>query len=152
MGLHNPIEWTVERAQAEFGHDRRTISSRLRQLGIKPEHDGGRYSTKQICAAIYGDYELERIRKIREEADNFALDNAQTRRELIDLAALCRETEPIFTLLKQRVMNLPVDRALKDELCNDIANLLTAIEPGQSQSERDLAGPTRGDNTAKAAA
>jgi hypothetical protein len=79
-----PIRWTVEKAASEFQIDRKTLSKRIRGGDIRPGTDG-RFSTEQICAAVFGDYRREQLREMRERADKLTLENQLTRKERIPL-------------------------------------------------------------------
>lgn len=76
------VRWSLRDAEAEFPIHRDTLSKRLLQLGEKPD-DKDTFSTKQICAAVFGDREAEKARLNKEQADRVALDNAERRRALI---------------------------------------------------------------------
>jgi hypothetical protein len=87
------IRWTVERASSEFQIDRKTLSKRIRAGDIYPRDDG-KFSTEQICAAVFGDYRREQLRELRERADKLALGNQVTLGERIpldDVASLNNE-------------------------------------------------------------
>jgi len=85
MRKDGAIRWTKNLAVAEFGIAEKTLTGRLRKHGIQPDKDG-RYSTSQICKAIFSDIDSEKLRLIREQADKVALENANARRELIPAA------------------------------------------------------------------
>lgn len=77
-----PIRWTIERAGAEFATNPRTISSRLKGAGVEPGADG-KFSTLQICSAVFSDYEQERTRLTKAQADQAELDLARARNEVL---------------------------------------------------------------------
>lgn len=116
------LRWTIEGAASEFNIDRRTLAKRLKTEGILPGDDD-RFSTADICAAKYGDYEKERTRKMKEDADNMALENAKARGELISLPDYLKTSEEIAARHKQRIMGLAIPDADKDALLSDIAEL-----------------------------
>lgn len=62
------IRWTISAAASEFGCDDKTLSSRIRRESIEPGEDG-KFSTAQICAALFGDIGQHRLRKMKAEAD-----------------------------------------------------------------------------------
>lgn len=138
------VRWTLEKAAPEFDINPRTLAKRVKTSGLLPGEDG-KWSTLQIHKAVSGDYEYERTRKTREEADNFALDNAQARRELVDLASLTTLTNPIMATLAQRIANLPCEAHLKDEIRRDIAKLLSVIRPGPLADKRGATEPMADD-------
>lgn len=65
---HAGIRWTVNAAASEFSHDRRTIRRRLSAAGEQAGPDG-KFSTQQICRAVFNNLELERTRLTRAQAD-----------------------------------------------------------------------------------
>lgn len=82
---HAGLRWTLEVAAREIGMHSRTLNNALVQIGEKPDEDG-KFTTPQILKAAFGDIESEKLRKVREEADKIALENARTRRELVPAA------------------------------------------------------------------
>tara|TARA_R110000868_G_C10862841_1_gene761634 strand:+ start:1065 stop:1508 length:444 start_codon:yes stop_codon:yes gene_type:complete len=82
MKKEKAIRWSKWRAAQEFGIDQKTLTGRLTRYGIE-EGDDKCFSTKQICDAIYGDIDGEKLRLTKEQADEKALSNAERRRELI---------------------------------------------------------------------
>lgn len=109
------VRWTVSRGEAEFGIGRDTLSKRLHTLGEQPGDDG-RYSTRQICSAVFGDTAAEKARLAREQADRVAMDNAERRRELIAVADAQRIAGRYVFAARQRILAL----ALSDEEKNAI--------------------------------
>lgn len=75
-------DWTIEVAAAEFGVNPKTLSNRMKRYGIAPNQSGG-YTTKQICEAVFGDIDNEKFRLVKEQADKIAIENKQSRRELV---------------------------------------------------------------------
>jgi len=82
----------MERASAEFGINPRTLSARMKQLSVLPADDG-KYSTKEIARAVFGDLEMERIRKTSAEADQIEMENKTKAGELIDVAEFAKDYE-----------------------------------------------------------
>jgi hypothetical protein len=78
------IRWSVELAASEFQIDRKTLSKRIRAGDIRPGADG-KFSTEQICAAVFGDYRREQLRELRQRADKLELENQVTRKERIPI-------------------------------------------------------------------
>lgn len=76
------IRWTIEKAAAEWDINPRTLSKNLKTDGILAGPDG-KWSTKQINAAVNGDVDAERRANLREDT---ALKTASKEREMIELA------------------------------------------------------------------
>lgn len=114
--------WTIEHAASEFGIDRRTLTKQLAAKGILPGEDK-QFSTREICEAIYDDYEKGRTRKVNEEADQIALANATARSQLADKPDLLRRFETIWADMRARILNSELSDADKDALLHDLARL-----------------------------
>jgi phage terminase Nu1 subunit (DNA packaging protein) len=130
--------WSLEKASSEFGTDRKTITKRIRQNGIQPAEDGT-FSTKQICAAIFGDIHGERLRKTRAEADKIEMDNERERGLVIDVGDVDSMWEVNDLNLKEKFIRIPevfesryhvgmeapecrgILDALVDEVCQEIS-------------------------------
>src|SRR5690349_14379102 len=89
------LRWTIERAASEFQIDRKTLTKRIRGSDILPGDDG-KFSTEQICAAVFGDYRREQLRELRERADGTALENEVTRKERIPIEDVTESFDEIF--------------------------------------------------------
>ncbi len=75
----DPIRWTLRDAEVEFPVQKETLAKRLLKLSI-PAGEDGKYSTVQICAAVFGDYQGEKTRLAKEQADQIAIKNAAARK------------------------------------------------------------------------
>jgi hypothetical protein len=78
------IRWTVEKAASEFQIDRRTLTKRINGADIRPGKDG-RFSTEQICSAVFGDYRREQLREMRARADKLEIENQCIRKERVPI-------------------------------------------------------------------
>jgi hypothetical protein len=83
------LRWNVEIASKEFDVHSETLRKLLIQNDQLPGEDGC-YSTPQITVAMYGSMPAERLRKLKEDADKVALDNAITRGEYLHRGELSR--------------------------------------------------------------
>jgi hypothetical protein len=133
------IRWTVELAASEFQIDRRTLAKRIRAGDIRPGTDG-KFSTEQVCAAVFGDYRREQLREMRERADKLELENQVTRRERIPLdvvMAVNTEVEQaIAGIIKASKLPIAAVNEIFDQL-RDIPNRLgweTKLTESNSQS------------------
>ena len=86
--------------------DSRTVGKRIASAGLKPSAKG--YRTAEVVRAIFGDYEGERLRKIREEADGLAIKNAKERGHLIEAEDVKKKWMDECALIKQRLLTIPV--------------------------------------------
>ena len=106
------IRWTVERAATEFGCARETLSNRLKRAGIIAGADG-RWSTKQICAAVHGDLESEKLRNLRDDAEIKEFELGRLRRELIPAVDVHATWAAIIIALRQAVWNFDAPEAVR---------------------------------------
>src|SRR5438477_9794256 len=84
MGVLKPVRWSVERAASEFQLDRKTLTKRIRSGDIRPGTDG-KFSTEQICSAVFGDYRREQLREMRGRADKLEIETQTMRKERIPI-------------------------------------------------------------------
>lgn len=125
---HEPLHWTIEYASSETGMDRRTLSKNLKQLGIEPAFSDGKFSTAQIMQAVHGSKYAVDLRIKQSEAEDLELTIAERRGKLIDKAELLAIVEPAMVLLIQRVENLPIADALKDDIRSTVADALKGLK------------------------
>jgi len=100
------LRWNLNKAALEFGKDQKTISRGIKRLGLEPGTDG-KFSTAQICAAVFGDIQGQRLRKTTAEADKIELDNARERGEVVELAQTLNAWEVAILNAKERFIRIP---------------------------------------------
>lgn len=116
------IRWTIENAAAEFGINPRTLSARLKQAGTVPGEDG-RYSTKEIASAVFGDLEREKIRKTSAEADEIEKRNRERDGELVDVEEFAKEFDDAAVECVRVIESSALSNAEKDTLRNALADV-----------------------------
>ena len=131
------IEWTLRRAAVEFGLESKTIASRLADAGIQPNKKG-RYTTRQICAALYGDERAEKQRLLAEQIKHAALKNAKQEGSLIALESACFVAQRAAFAVKQRILSLLLPEDEKRGLLAEITALAeTDFSAAESEDDRD---------------
>lgn len=65
----------------------------------------------------------ERLRKLSEEADRIALDNAKFREQLVDEADFLKRWEPIYTAMRQKITGSGLKDHEKDSLLGELSKL-----------------------------
>jgi hypothetical protein len=125
MKRSEAIQWTPTLIAREFGMDSRTVGKRLASADL---NDKKTLNTQEVCRAMFGDIDSEKLRLVREQADKFALDNAASRHELISAKEMQTAVEKCFGALVatvQAASNLEnEDRAkLIANLKQTVANL-----------------------------
>lgn len=123
-----PIRWTVDRAAVEFGIAHKTLRTKLALAGTNPGEDG-RYSTKQIDAAIHDDISEERIRLTKEQADKTALQNAIIRAERPTVEAVYKTHEGIYIALRQTILASHLNDAEQAECLEDLRRAILDSRP-----------------------
>jgi len=114
------VKWSIHQASVEFDIDHGALTKRLKALSIDP-NDEGRFSTMQICAAKYGDYDMERSRKVKEDADGSALDNAKKRNELGEVRQFILFLAEVASAIKQHVNASSMPQQEQDDLNEELA-------------------------------
>ena len=98
------VRWTVAAAAVEFGLDDLTLTKRIKTSEIVPGTDG-KFSTRQICAAVYGDMDGEKLRDVRPRANLLELQEQQLRRELVPVADVQRVWGAVIVAIRQYIWN-----------------------------------------------
>jgi phage terminase Nu1 subunit (DNA packaging protein) len=113
--------------EAECGVDHRTAGKRFKALDIQP-NSKGKFTTKQVMAMLHGDYEAERLRLTKEQADKLALENQQSRKELINVNDLADNLTKFISAARQRVLsNLKLDEDEKDKILSELGQCLDSV-------------------------
>jgi phage terminase Nu1 subunit (DNA packaging protein) len=123
---------TVAEWAREIGFDRNTLMARVVEMGIQPvgKITGGKaagadtYRIRDLFkAALGGDMEAERLRKTREEADKLALQNARSRGETIEVAAVKKLGEAVFVQIRNKILSFPITAEEQDALLKLLLDL-----------------------------
>lgn len=138
------IRWYQGTAASEFGIAPKTLKTRMTRLGIECRKDGT-YSTKQICEAVFGDLDSEKLRLVREQADQVALKNAEARKELVALADIASGLNRAISGIKATIMAASnLEREDKEKIlkaCGDMwqSSLSGPSQPDESDMESTAA-------------
>ena len=116
------VRWSVDLAAKEFGSDRRTISKALGNAGIPPGEDG-KWSTRDIVSAIFGDREAAELRVTVAKAEQLERRNRVAAGELVEVAAVIRFNEELAAALRERVMALDIPHATKEAMLGELRKL-----------------------------
>jgi hypothetical protein len=130
-----PIRWTRQAAAAEFGLDAQTLSNRLLAASISAGDDG-RFSTKQILAAIMGDRGAELTGKTRAEKENWQLRNEVIRKTRIPLEIVEQINDEVLSnvagAIKAREDKV-MTRAAIEELFAELRGIGAAIQKWKAE-------------------
>ena len=123
MKFQKPIRWTIEHAASEFGINPRTLSGGLRRASLEPGEDS-RFSTAQICSAIFGDKEAEEILKIREEREILQIKKGKLLNELLPAEAVERVWAAAVIGWRQKILGTDgLTDAQKREILIDLKTI-----------------------------
>jgi hypothetical protein len=122
---------TVAEWCRETGTERHSVMKRLTEAKAQPVGDAaGRaagaklYRIGDLYRAIGGgEYEAERLRKTREEADKLALANSRARGELVEIAAVKKLGEKVMVAIRNRLLNMPLTDEEKDKCLAELMGL-----------------------------
>jgi phage terminase Nu1 subunit (DNA packaging protein) len=116
------MQWTINKAACEFGLSRETLRKRLTLAELDTKST---YTTKEICRAVFGDINSERLRLTREQADKLALDNEQSRRSLVPVQELIPMLGKFLSAARARIDGDPkLEREEKDKIIEDLGKCL----------------------------
>ncbi len=122
------ITWTIEAAAKEFGRSRTTVTARLADTGAKPDGDG-KYTTKQICEALFGSAHQARLREANARAELAEARTAILHRRWLPADAVDTAWRAIVTTIRQRLLDVPSlvagsDAGLSERIRKQIAEAL----------------------------
>lgn len=115
------MRWKINRAAPEFGVDRRTLAKRLADAG-EAEGAGG-YTTRQILAALYGDLDGEKLRKLSAEADLAEMERDEQARALIRADIVEGTWNEALTNLRAIVMAADIPKVTRAQLIKQLHDI-----------------------------
>ena len=116
------IRWTLGVAATEFGLDRRTMAERVRTSGAVAGEDG-KFSTKQITAAVYGDLAGEKLRKMRAEADLAEMEVREKQKTSIPHEVFFPELDRLHGAIASVIRRSPLPPRDRDEILTELRGL-----------------------------
>jgi hypothetical protein len=135
-------------ALREFSHEVRadsTLAKKLKASGQTPGADG-KYSTVQICSAIYGEGVRERLRGTKERANNWALRNALLRSETLSKDAVVDALGKVFGVIAKLVEASNVTTTEKRDILGAINSWRAAIDRVALKASKQIVA-TNGDHS-----
>lgn len=97
------IRWSITTASAEFGVARDTMRTALRQAG-QVAADDERFTTKQICAALFGDLKAEKTGLTRAQREHWELENKQAAGILINVDEAIGAVHQFTFAIRQKIL------------------------------------------------
>jgi hypothetical protein len=125
-GRHLPrLRWTITQAASEFPVAHNTLADRIRKGGFEPGEDG-KWSTAQICAAIFGDLRGEQTRETKARADKLEIQNLKTLGLVLDKDVVQNFCTGFGMILRKEILASSMTEEEKDESLANIKALLDA--------------------------
>lgn len=119
--------WTLVSASREFGSHREQMERARRANHIEPGEDN-RFSTKQICAMVFGDKQLADARRAEADAESAIRRNLREDLELLPTQAAGAATDPVLIVLRQQICSSSLSEAEKDDMLEGIESGLKNID------------------------
>ena len=135
------LKWNRLMICREIGMDARTVGKRLAEANIRAKA----MSTRQVISALHGDIDSEKLRLVREQADQVALKNAEARKELVALADIASGLNRAISGIKATIMAASnLEREDKEKIlkaCGDMwqSSLSGPSQPDESDMESTAA-------------
>jgi hypothetical protein len=116
------IRWTTAKAGAEFGCDPATLANKIKREGLLPGDDG-MFSTRDICSAVFGDMEGEKLRNLRRDAELKEVELGRLKRELIPAENVQREWSAVIIAIRQAIWNFDAPEAVRRQWLGELRDL-----------------------------
>ena len=133
MKAPKQIRWNVETASREFGINPRTLAKNLANSDAPPGEDG-MFSTRQICSAVFSDYEQERTRLTRAQADQAELDLAKSRNEVLPTDVSFQACSNVLYAVRRVIETSALMPSEKDDIYREIQ----AFKPEKLVEEKEF--------------
>jgi hypothetical protein len=122
-----PLKWNSERAATEFGLTGPTLRKLLAKNSAQADADG-LYSTKQICDAVFGGLNEEKLLTQRQMTRKLELENQITEGSVLNRAALETGFAAVADAMVSRIMVSELDRSAKEDLLRDLSGVPLILE------------------------
>ncbi|SRR5258708_39246444 len=141
------LRWSMVDILREFGHEVRADGTLRKKLRAERQFPGsdGKYSTEQVCAAIYSEATRERLRGTKERADNWSLRNAIMRSESLPKAAVIDALSKTFDVIAQLVQSSALTSQEKKDVLAAISAWRGMVATVAQKASRQLSMSTSGD-------
>jgi len=126
MAAKESIRWTLEKAATEFGLDRTTLSKRITTAGILAGADK-MFSTADICAAVFGDIEGEKLREKRHQANLLEMEEEERRGLLLKKSEVYDQIDKLGIELKANIMACNIGEDEKRDILKTMQANLSKI-------------------------
>lgn len=131
------MRWSLSRASAEFGCARETLKRGFRQEGIDADAEDGKFTTAQICKALFGDLDGEKVRLTRAQADKVEMENRERSKELIEVNAAVDLAQRFCFAARQVIMLSELSEPAKNKILREL-NRLKEIDFNQVEQPEEM--------------
>jgi hypothetical protein len=128
--------WTIDGASREFGCSRTKLASRLSDCGAKPDSNG-KFTTKQICEALFGSAHQARLREANARAELAEARTAILHRKWLPVDLTEAAWRALVTTFRQRLRDIPgsiADAATAGKVRSEIDSALKDL--AQTETEK----------------
>ena len=121
------MRWTLHSAAIDFDLDDKTLDKQIKSCGVITGDDG-KFSTKDICKAVFGDIDGQKLRLVMEQADSFAIKNAASRGQLLPVADVKQHFEGVLVALRSGILASNLEQDEKSELLLNLKRLGESVK------------------------
>jgi hypothetical protein len=114
--------WTIGAAAPEFGVDPKTLSGRIKKEGITPGDDG-KFSTLDICKAIYTDAKAADRELKTEQAEFTRIKKLKLADTLVERGFAQKLWDNVMIACRQKVQDATIPEDLKQGLIRELISI-----------------------------
>jgi len=116
--IAHPLIWTITSAAKEFRIDVDTLEKQMKAAGF--EAFGRTFTSQEIVSAYFGNYEYERTRKVRLDADLAQIEKDKAQDRLVDKEEYVNKFSRFLSIVRQVVSNAVIPEFEKGEMLKQI--------------------------------
>lgn len=117
------VRWTLHAAASDWDIDDKTLEKNIKSSGVIAGEDG-KFSTLDICKAVYGDLKGDHIRAMtrnqNESADMQAVKKANLLRENIPAHLVVSVWSSMMIELRQKILYAEIPDKAKQDILKDL--------------------------------
>jgi hypothetical protein len=122
------LRWNLAMAEREFNVAKDTLRRRLGDSHEEPGPDG-RYTTKQLTSALFGDLYGAKLRTQNEQAEKLRIENEISRGELLNRRELARVFAQIADAISTRIMSCTeLPRLAREDILRNLSSWPLALQ------------------------
>jgi len=117
-----PFKWSLNKIAEETGYARQTIKNKMVAANIEPDAEGF-YTTRQMLAAVAGDYHAEKTRMTSAQADLAEMERDERARLLIPSDVVATVWTDALTGLRSIVMAADIPKVTRAQLIKQLQEI-----------------------------